>query len=178
MVMIPLITMNLITHLYFIYSHYFLIICYNSQNNYMPKYTIFQRWNINSTSFGIAISCSCMFCLHACLLSYPSISTDPLLSRYAINGLIDCNIHNMHIQVYTFYLWKNIHSTFWDSLSSYMYIHLLSIFSFSQSTMFPSKTPPKSTTPKNPPHWFITDVKDSFQSKKATVLTYKKWYFY
>lgn len=174
MVMIPLITMNITTHCSFIYSHYFLIICYNSPNNYMLMCTVFQRWNINSTSFGIAISCNCMFCLRVCLLSYPSISTDPLLSRYDLNDLPDYNIHNMRIQVYTFYLWKNIHSTFLNILSSYMYIHLLSIFSFSQPTTFPSKTPPKSTTPKNPPHWFITAVKDSFQSKKVTVLTYMK----
>lgn len=150
---IPLITMNFTTHPLIIYSHYFLtIICCNSQNNYMLMCKIFQHWNINSTFSDIGISYNCMSCLHACLLCYPSISTDPLLFQYALHDLTDYNSHNKHIMGCTFYLWKNIRSTFLDSLSSYMYIHFLSIFSFSQQTTFPSKNPLKLTAPKNPLH--------------------------
>ena len=139
-------------HSLILHSHYyhFAILYYNNPNNYTPMYKPIQHWNINNTSSDIVISYNYMFYLYVYLLCYLLVLTDPLLSRYDLNDLIGCNIHNMHIMVYTFFLLKNIHSTFSSSLSFYMYIHFLCIFSFSQPTMFPSKTPLKSTTPKNP----------------------------
>ena len=155
-----------------------IIICCNSLNNYMPMYMIFLHWNTRNTFSDIVIFYNYMFCPHAYLLSYLSISIDPLLSRYDPHVLTDCSIHNMHIKECTSFLLRNIHNTFLSNLSFYMCIHFWNIFSFSQWTLFTSKTLLKSTIPKNLLHRLIPIVGYFFRNRSEKVWMHRKLCFY